>query len=162
MGYSIRQAGIADLGTIVRHRHLMFAEIGHGDPAVMEKGVAQYKEWLRERLANGRYQGWFMETTSGKVVAGAGLWLMDWPSGVVDLAPFKGFVFNVWTEPAHRRQGLSTQLMQALLAWCRAHGIHRVGLHASDAGRPVYEALGFTPGNEMTITLGVHAPGNQH
>jgi GNAT superfamily N-acetyltransferase len=153
MQYTARKATLADLGTIVRHRYLMFAEIGHGDPAVMEAGKAQYTEWLRERLLNGRYQGWLMECGSGEVVAGVGLWLLEWPGGVVDLVPFRGYVFNVWTEPVHRRNGLSRQLMGMLLEASREQGILRVYLHASDAGRKLYELLGFSPSNEMMIRL---------
>jgi GNAT superfamily N-acetyltransferase len=153
MEYRIRQATGADVGIITEHRYRMFREMGHGDPEVQRRAVPIYVNWLTERLQNGRYQGWLMVTASGMVVAGVGLWLMDWPTGVVDLAPFRGYVFNVWTDPEHRRKGLSRQLMQALLAACRTQGIHRVGLHASAAGRAGYEALGFTPSNEMTITL---------
>ncbi len=153
MPYTARQATLEDLDTIVRHRYLLFAEIGHGDQAVMKAGKTPYTAWLRERLLNRRYQGWLMETASGEVVAGVGLWLMEWPVGVVDLVPYRGYVFNVWTEPAHRRKGLSRQLMGMLLEACREQGIRRVCLHASDAGRKLYEVLGFTPNNEMMISL---------
>ena len=60
---------------------------------------------------------------------------------------------NVYTEPAHRRRGLSRRLMSELIAWCRAHGITRITLHASTDGRPLYEGLGFTPTNEMRLVL---------
>ena len=37
--------------------------------------------------------------------------------------------------------------------WCRAEGFASVSLHASDAGRLVYEPLGFQPSNEMKLSL---------
>ena len=43
--------------------------------------------------------------------------------------------------------------MQTALAWCRAHGIRAVILHASEDGAPLYEALGFRRTNEMRIVL---------
>jgi hypothetical protein len=43
--------------------------------------------------------------------------------------------------------------MDAALAWCRANGIRAVILHSSDAGRPLYESMGFTRTNEMRIVL---------
>jgi GNAT superfamily N-acetyltransferase len=153
MEYRLRQATGADVDTIATHRYKMFSEMGHGDPELQRSAAPIYMEWLRERLGNGRYQGWLILAPDDSVVAGVGLWLMDWPTGVVDLAPFRGYVFNVWTEPEHRKQGLSRRLMVALLSACKAQGINRVGLHASDAGRNGYEALGFTASNEMTITL---------
>ena len=39
--------------------------------------------------------------------------------------------------------------MREILAWAPAHGIVRVSLHASDAGRPLYERMGFLATNEM-------------
>lgn len=151
--YHLREATPADVDILVAQRYRMFAEMGHGDAAVQEAGKPIYAQWLLERLQNGRYKAWLMSTAGGEVVAGVGLFLMDWPTGVVDLAPYRGYVFNVWTEPAHRRQGLSRLLMQALLEACPALGVQRVGLHASTDGRPLYEALRFEPSNEMMLSL---------
>jgi GNAT superfamily N-acetyltransferase len=52
------------------------------------------------------------------------------------------------------RRGLARRLMDTMLAWCRAQGMHSIYLHASDHGRPLYESLGFTATNEMRIVLG--------
>ena len=83
------------------------------------------------------------------VVAGAGLWLMDWPAGILDIAPYRGYLFNVYTEPAHRRNGLAGRLVRTIMVHCKEHGMRVIGLHASAEGRGVYEALGFKPTNEM-------------
>jgi GNAT superfamily N-acetyltransferase len=104
-------------------------------------------------LGNGTYQGWLMTAPDGSVVAGAGLWLMEWPPGVRDLSKYRGYVFNVYTERAHRKKGFSHSLMQALLDACAAQGVHVVCLHASPEGKHGYEALGFTPTDEMRILL---------
>ena len=39
-----------------------------------------------------------------------------------------------------------------MLAWARAERLDRLVLHASDAGRPLYERLGFAATNEMRFT----------
>jgi len=44
-------------------------------------------------------------------------------------------------------------LMQTALNWCREHEIDTVILHASSAGRPIYESMGFQPTNEMRLHL---------
>lgn len=151
--YQLAKATAAELDILVHQRYRMFAEMGHGDPDIQEAGRPLYTQWLQERLLNGRYHAWLMHTTSGEAVAGVGLYLLDWPTGVVDLAPYRGYVFNVWTEPEHRRKGLSRQLMEALLAACPELGVQRVGLHATAEGRALYEVLGFEPSNEMMITV---------
>jgi len=62
-------------------------------------------------------------------------------------------VVNVYVQPAYRRNGLARRLMVAILDWCRAQGIERIALHASNMGRPLYESLGFTATNEMVLYL---------
>jgi hypothetical protein len=39
--------------------------------------------------------------------------------------------------------------MRVLMGWAAAQGTDRVVLHASNAGRPLYESLGFHTTNEM-------------
>ena len=53
------------------------------------------------------------------------------------------FVYNVYTEPAHRRRGLARAIMDAIHTWCREAGVTSVALNASPDGRPLYEALGY-------------------
>ena len=50
----------------------------------------------------------------------------------------------VATDPAHRRQGLGTRVMRALLADARRRGARTASLQASPDGLPLYERLGFT------------------
>jgi ribosomal protein S18 acetylase RimI-like enzyme len=49
----------------------------------------------------------------------------------------------VATDPAHRRQGLGTRVMRALLADARRRGARTASLQASPDGFPLYERLGF-------------------
>jgi hypothetical protein len=43
--------------------------------------------------------------------------------------------------------------MEAILLWCRENEIDVVILHASPAGKRMYEAMGFAPTNEMRLQL---------
>jgi GNAT superfamily N-acetyltransferase len=54
------------------------------------------------------------------------------------------FVYNVYTEPAHRRRGLGRLVMDAIHEWCRGAGIASVALNASRDGQPLYEAMGYS------------------
>jgi GNAT superfamily N-acetyltransferase len=58
-------------------------------------------------------------------------------------------IVNVYTDPAWRRLGIAASIMRHILDWTRTEGIARVVLHASAAGRPMYEQMGFVPTNEM-------------
>jgi GNAT superfamily N-acetyltransferase len=56
---------------------------------------------------------------------------------------------NVYTEVQWRGRGVARALMRTVMKWAEAQGTDRVVLHASDAGRPLYESLGFRGTNEM-------------
>jgi GNAT superfamily N-acetyltransferase len=49
----------------------------------------------------------------------------------------------VATDPAHRRQGLGTRVMRALLTEARRRGRRTASLQASPDGLPLYQRLGF-------------------
>jgi GNAT superfamily N-acetyltransferase len=115
--------------------------------------AGKFLPWVRARMMAGEYLAWFAVAANGSVAAGAGLWLMDWPSHVIGSSPRRGNILNVFTEPEFRRQGIARKLMRAVLAWCKENEIDLVVLHASTDGRPLYESLGFEASNEMRINL---------
>jgi GNAT superfamily N-acetyltransferase len=131
----------------------MFTDMGYSDTARLDAMDAAFEPWVAERMARGEYLGWLAVGPAGEVVAGAGLWIMDWPPHTLGVDPRRGNILNVYVAPAHRRRGLARRLVVATLDWCRAHGVEGVILHASDAGRPLYTALGFQPTNEMRLLL---------
>jgi ribosomal protein S18 acetylase RimI-like enzyme len=56
---------------------------------------------------------------------------------------WRGYVYNVATDPAYRRRGFSRACMQALLEWFAERGVGSVDLRASPDGEPLYTSLGF-------------------
>ncbi len=96
---------------------------------------------------------WLAVSAGDFVVAGAGLWLMDWPAHMVGSSARRGNILNVYTEQEFRRRGLARWLVEAALHWCKANEIDFVILHASQEGRGLYESLGFQTSNEMRIKL---------
>lgn len=61
-------------------------------------------------------------------------------------APATGWVHGIVVRPEHQRTGLGARLTETAIAWLRARSAVTVLLLATDAGRPVYERLGFTAG----------------
>ena len=148
-GYRIRAATAADAAVVAHHRVAMFRDmgvLGRADGAALE---AASRLSLARALADGAYKGWLVAHDGG-IAAGGGLMLralLPRP-GYLD-GGTEAYVLNVYTEPAHRRRGLARQVMDAIIAWCDAERVSRISLHASDDGRPLYEALGFAATNEM-------------
>lgn len=151
--YRLRSATLDDADVLVHHRVRMFADMGVSMDA--EAVEHAYKVWLASSLASGLYRAWLVETEHGEVVAGGGITVLPWPPGPRDLGDRLAFAYNVYTEAAHRRRGLGRMVMNAIHAWCRDAGVGSVGLHASRAGRPMYEALGYreSPNPAMYLAL---------
>jgi GNAT superfamily N-acetyltransferase len=58
-------------------------------------------------------------------------------------------------QPDFRRRGVGAALMRAALDYARGLGVATLKLDATPAGRPLYEALGFTPDTELERWQGV-------
>jgi|SRR5690348_7970602 len=152
-GFAIRLASTADLETLVAHRRAMFFDMGYKDDGALDSMSAKFRVWLREHMDSGEYHAWLILGPDGSVMAGAGLWLMDWPPHMVGKGQRRGNILNVYTSENYRRRGLARELMEAVLRWCRENGVDTVILHASPDGKSLYESMGFTGTNEMRIQL---------
>src|SRR5207253_9571536 len=126
----------------VHHRVSMFTAMGvETNEPLMRR---TFSAWLHEQLPAGTYRAWLVEA-DGVVVAGAGMTQLTWPPGPRDFSGRLPIVYNVYTEPAHRRRGLARALMEAIHQWCRTEGYQLIGLAASDEGLPLYDSLGYKP-----------------
>lgn len=68
--------------------------------------------------------------------------------GTVTTTPYGtalGWIGKLIVAPDRQRQGLGHQLMRAALDYLIAHDVERIMLDATDAGRQLYEQLGFRP-----------------
>src|SRR5229473_780289 len=127
---SLRRATVADGKTIADHRRAMFRDMGYQDEAALDSMAAKFLPWVETKMASGDYLAW-LALAGSVVVAGADLWLMDWPAHMVGPSARRGNILNVYTEPEFRRRGMARSLMQAALDWCKANEIDFVILHAS-------------------------------
>ena len=148
----LREATPVDVATIVRHRRLMFREMGHHDETALDAMEATSTPFLRAGLEDGSYRGWLVETDAG-VLAGGGLLVVGYPSHPRDPHARRAWILNMYTEPAARGRGHARAILEAMIRWCRERGFASVSLHASDAERHLYETMGFAPTNEMRLDL---------
>jgi GNAT superfamily N-acetyltransferase len=158
--YRIRRCDVHDAATVARHRVEMFREMGEvPTDSLYGELLDESTSALAAALAAGTYLGWVAvaaedKANKDKIVAGAGAHIRpqlprishDRKRVVTSPAPL---VVNVYTEPDWRGHGIARALMRTLMQWALESGSDRVVLHASDAGRPLYVALGFEPTNEM-------------
>jgi GNAT superfamily N-acetyltransferase len=150
---TIRRAAPRDCDIILHHRRSMFQEMKEGTSDELDRTVQIARPWLIAALANGPYQGWLAEDQQAVVVAGAGVVILSWPASPKNLENRRALIVNVYTEPEFRGRGLARQLMSTVLAWLKEQGFRMAALHASAAGKHLYETLGFRPTNEMQVRL---------
>ncbi len=154
----VRVAAAADIPTLVLHRRAMFEEMGLRDGApfsdeTLDRVDRAYAALLPDALGVTQF-GFVVDGPAGALpVASAMLWFAPWqPSPRVPNGSM-AYVHGVWTEPAHRGHGYAHMLIEAIIAHARARGYLRVVLHASEAGRSIYEKLGFVAGSEMVLSF---------
>jgi ribosomal protein S18 acetylase RimI-like enzyme len=144
-----RLATAADAPLITHHRRRMFVDAGRRDDQVLQLMAQAHEPWVAQAITDGHYLGWLTED-EGKVIAGAGLLLLDWPPHPLDpRSTTRGYLLNVYVEPAYRRRHLAANLIELALAEARRRGIRVVALHSTEEGRRLYEAAGFRSTNEM-------------
>ena len=149
----IRKASLDDVRAILHHRRAMFYEMGKEYRVGVDAMQRSTKKYLSKTIAEGSYHGWLAVTREGRVVAGGGVAVSSWPPVPIFPHPRRATIFNMYTEPAYRRQGLARRLMLVMIDWCRKQGLSSVFLHASSGGRPLYISMGFEANNEMHLRL---------
>jgi len=147
-----RLATVADAALIARQRRSMFVDAGQAEDETMQAMMDNFLVWVRPRLSDGSYVGWIVEEY-GRAVAGAGMWLIDFPPHWMDAEPVRAYLLNFYVDPAFRGRGLAYELLTAAVKDARRRGIKVVSLHASKFGKPLYERNGFEPTNEMILRL---------
>jgi GNAT superfamily N-acetyltransferase len=150
---TIRMATVDDARLIAVQRQRMFVDSGQAEGEAMLRMVENFVDWVEPRLKDGTYLGWLMEE-GGAVIAGAGMWLIDFPPHWMHEEPVRAYLLNFYVEPAARGRGLAQQMLDLTLQEARRRGIVVVSLHASRLGRPIYERNGFEGTNEMMLRLG--------
>jgi GNAT superfamily N-acetyltransferase len=142
--YRVRAATPADVDALVHHRIGMFSDMGVAiDEAALTRA---FRPWVEDALRTGTYRAWVVEdreSGQASIIAGGGITVLPWPPGPRYLSDRLAFVYNLYTEPPHRRRGVARLIMNAIHEWCRANGIKSIALNASDEGRPLYEAMGY-------------------
>lgn len=141
----LRRATKQDVAALVHLRSLMFSSMGSDVGAQDAAWRIAAAGWFQEQLARPReFAGFVIEhPVDGVVCAALGSCDARAPSPK-DVSGAHGRVFNISTEPAHRRCGYAQACLTALLTWFRTDtGVRVVDLNATPDGAGIYRAAGF-------------------
>jgi ribosomal protein S18 acetylase RimI-like enzyme len=144
-----RTARAADANIITHHRRHMFIDAGQANNQILGVMSHHFEPWVAKMIDEQKYIGW-LTSDEDRVVAGAGLLILDWPPHPLDpCSVHRGYLLNIYVEPEYRRRKLASRLIELALAEARRRKIRVVALHATDEGRYLYESNGFHQTNEM-------------
>jgi hypothetical protein len=75
---AIREATLDDAPEIMRHRRLMFRDMGFTDEAALDAMHATSEPYILAGLKDGGYRGWLAVAPDGRVMGGGGVVLHEW------------------------------------------------------------------------------------
>lgn len=153
MSPTLRPSTLADLETHVAHRVAMFCDMEMGTEEGLKRMAEAFRTQLRSWLVTGQCRGLLLEE-DGRAVVSVLLLLKDTlPTPVTPLS-VRGYLFNLYTLPTHRRKGLAGHITDAALDLARGMGIEIMELHASLEAEGMYQRMGFVPTSEMRLVMG--------
>jgi GNAT superfamily N-acetyltransferase len=125
----------------------------------LKRMAEAFRNQLRGWLVTGQCRGLVLED-EGRVVASVLMLLKETVPTPVSPLAVRGYLFNVYTDPSHRRRGLAARLTDAALDLARELGIEIMELHASLEAEGLYQRMGFVPTSEMRLVMssGIKTP----
>jgi GNAT superfamily N-acetyltransferase len=151
--FHIRPGTLADILSITRHRLGMMLEMGLATPDQCAAYDPDFRAFAQREMSAGNFHSFLAASSTGVIAGGGAVYVVVWPGNPYDRLQKRVFILNVYTEPEFRRRGIARAVVGAMVDWCRAQGFHSIRLLASEAGRPLYQSMGFLPTNEMKLEL---------
>lgn len=151
ISYSI--AGMADLSLLVDYRMQFLEEIsGIQNEETTARVRQNLQQYFSKALQDGSYICWLAKDVD--TVAGiGGLAVREQPANFKIPNGKAGYIMNMYTLPAYRRQGIAGKLLEHLMETAREMNLSVLELHATYDGEPVYRKYGFTEPNSVVLDL---------
>jgi GNAT superfamily N-acetyltransferase len=146
--------GPADDAVLIKHYLAIWNSYGTPPDVYAPDAADAVRRFIEECRADGSHGG-FLAIVDGDVAGSAMACLLrsPYPEVIKPGIKRRGYIWPVYTKPAYRGRGVGKALTERAIAHLKSIGCTHVVLHASDAGAPMYEKLGFTRAGEMRITL---------
>lgn len=151
--WRLREATSQEYDVISGFWAALSREVGWLLEALPKNWLARSIAYHQRRYAQNELRS-FVAEVDGRIVGCATGFLLDGYPREFVARPNTGYIVGVYVEPQFRRRGIARELTSAAIEWLRATGCTTIRLRTTDAGRGVYESLGFAPGAEMELRLG--------
>ncbi len=141
-----RRGTASDIPALAQLWHDMLIESDVAGSGFVREWRARLEADFRDQMA-ARRMAWFVAEEGGHIIGTAAA-ILSRNTGAV-LKDVHATLAGIYVVPGHRRQGIAREVTERAIAWCKEQGCVRIRLQASEAGRPLYESLGFKTFREM-------------
>jgi len=143
----LREADSSDIQQLSIHHRKMFEEIWQKkgeqiDIAICNEIENAYAGKLNKELTDGRCKAWVIEYENSIIASGA-VTVVSLVPTPDDLSSNVAYLHSVYTEKEYRNKNFASRIVQQALQYCRDNGIRRISLNASEAGKTIYQKIGF-------------------
>ncbi|TFI52997.1 GNAT family N-acetyltransferase [Mastigocladus laminosus UU774] len=149
---NFREASIQEDNLIAQHFYQLWRDNNVAPESIRSDWLEIVLEFNKQARQNLYYKA-FVAEVDGKVIGSASCQLFTglYPHILTEEHRKFGYIWGVYVDLDYRGQGIAKQLTSMAIDYLKAIACTRVILHASPAGKPVYERLGFIPNNEMRL-----------
>ena len=149
----MREANLSDIPLLAIHHRKMFEEIWEKkgediDSSKFAEIEKAYIQKLRGQLQDGSCKAWVLEDEH-RIIASGAISIVSYVPTPQDLSCYVAYLHSMYTEKDQRNKHCAKLIVKQALHYCKAQGIKRVILNASEAGRPIYEKIGFRSAPEI-------------
>jgi len=152
----VRAAGPEADETVCEHWKAMWLANAVKETAINANYVETTTSFIDHARAHLSYQTFLALDRDSNVLGSASCqeWSGPMPTGLEGHFGKLGTVWGVFVKEEYRRRGIATALMQRVKDHWESIGCHKgVLLHASEAGRRVYQDVGFHQGEMLTLDI---------
>jgi GNAT superfamily N-acetyltransferase len=150
---ALREATDRDIPHLSKHHRKMFEEIwerkGEHIDISIGKGIEKaYRQKLKQELTGGSCKAWVIENEDRTIASGA-VTIVSFVPTPKDVSSRVAYLHSMYTEKGSRNNRFASLIVEKAIQYCKDNGIKCVFLNASEAGRPIYEKIGFRSAPEM-------------
>jgi len=139
----IRKAGLDDIDILVKLRMDFLSEDKNLTREECADITQRLEIYLKKYMPTDGFAA-FIAEDNGHILSTAFLSIAERPPRAAFSSSLTGTVYNVFTYPEFRKQGIATKVMTALLEEAEKLDIVYIDLLSTNDGKYLYEKLGFS------------------
>lgn len=136
----IREINLGDVGIITQMRIQMLDEVTEEPlPEGLDSSVYHF---ILKHMMDETCLGVVAEQ-NGEVIADAVIYLFETMPDEVNVRGMTAMLYNVYTQPAYRGQGIMARMLPEVIRLAREAGAAELKMSAEKKAIPLYERMGF-------------------